>query len=85
MSEHLYLLSICIPLAVILAIFGMRYFALVQQAKVRIASDDAYRRMAEQAVATQSEMAAVLATIQGAMTDVCGRLIAIEKILKDVE
>jgi uncharacterized membrane protein len=85
MSEYVYLLTICLPLAVILIIFGMRYLSKVQQAKVRIANDDAYRKIAEQAVSTQSETATALAAIQGAMTDVRARLTAVEKILKDVE
>jgi len=84
MTEHLYLLTICLPLVVILAIFGMRYASKVQQAKVRTASDDAYRKVAEQAVATQAETATALAAIQGAMTDVRARLTAVEKVLKDV-
>jgi Tfp pilus assembly protein PilO len=84
MSEHLYLISLCLPLATFLAIFGMRYFALIQQAKARFASDEAYRVVAEKAVASQAETAAVLASIDASLADVKTRLSAVEKILKDV-
>jgi Tfp pilus assembly protein PilO len=84
MSEHLYLLSICLPLATILLVFGMRYFAAIQQARARLANDDAYRQIAERAAAAQSETAAALSSIQAALEDVRSRLTAVEKILKDV-
>jgi hypothetical protein len=45
---------------------------------VRLSSDAAYRRIAEQAAATQSATAA-------ALSEIGTRLAAIEKILKDVE
>jgi Tfp pilus assembly protein PilO len=85
MSEHLYLLSIGLPLATILLIFGMRYFAAVQQAKARLANDEAYRRIAEKAVAGQSDNAIVLSSIQATLADLRTRLTAIEKMLKEVE
>jgi Tfp pilus assembly protein PilO len=84
MSEHLYLLSIGLPLVTILLVFGMRYFAAIQQAKARLANDDAYRQIAEKAAAAQSETAAALSSIQAALEDVRSRLTAVEKILKDV-
>ena len=85
MSEHLYLLSICLLFGTILLVFGMRYFSAVQQAKVRLASDDAYRQIAERAVAGESGNATALSSIQAALADVRTRLTAIEKILKEVE
>lgn len=85
MSEYLYLLSICLVLGTILLVFGMRYFSAVQQAKVRLAGDEAYRKIAEKAVAAESENATVLSSIQAALADVRTRLTAIEKILKEVE
>lgn len=78
MAEHVYLLTLLLPLATVLIIFGMKYYAAVQQAKARLASDDAYRQVAEQAAAAQAETAAALA-------DLKIRLTAIEKILKEVE
>jgi Na+-transporting methylmalonyl-CoA/oxaloacetate decarboxylase gamma subunit len=85
MSESLYLLSISLVLMTILLIFGMRAFSAVQQAKVRIESDEAYRQIAEKAVAAASENTTALSSIQAALADVRTRLTAIEKILKEVE
>ena len=85
MSESLYLLSISLVLVTILLVFGMRYFSTIQQAKVRNESDEAYRQIAEKAVAAASENTTALASIQAAMADVRTRLTAIEKVLKEVE
>ncbi len=85
MSTPIYIFSISIPLLTILAIFAIRYLALTQQAKARIASDEAYRALAETAAAAQADAAASLASIQESVADVRTRLAAIEKILKDVE
>ena len=85
MSEHLYLLSICLVLGTILLVFGIRAFSAVQQARVRIASDTAYRQIAERAVASASENTTALTSIQAALADVRTRLTAVEKILKEVE
>jgi Na+-transporting methylmalonyl-CoA/oxaloacetate decarboxylase gamma subunit len=85
MSERVFLLTIGLPLATVLLVFGMRYFSAFQQAKVRLANDEAYRKIAEQAVAAQTETATALAAIQAALADVRTRQAAIEKILKEVE
>jgi len=85
MSESLFLLSISLVLVTILLVFGMRTFSAVQQAKVRIESDEAYRQIAEKAVAAASENTTALSSIQTALADVRTRLAAIEKVLKEVE
>jgi uncharacterized protein HemX len=85
MSQSLYLLSISLVLVTILLIFGMRAFSAVQQAKVRIERDEAYRQIAEKAVAAASENTTALSSIQAALADVRTRLTAIEKVLKEVE
>ncbi|QNH11373.1 hypothetical protein [Xanthomonas sp. SI] len=70
MSEHLYLLTICLPLGTVLLIFGMRYLAAVRQAKAQLDHNQAYRVLAEKT--------------QAALSDIRTRLDGIEKILKDV-
>lgn len=40
MSAAIYLTTLCLPLGTILLVFGMRYFAQVQQAKAKLANDD---------------------------------------------
>jgi len=85
MTVTLYLLTLCLPLATILLVFAMRYFSAVQQAKARLANDDAYQKIAETAASAQSATAAALSSIETTLTDVRTRLAAVEKILKEVE
>ncbi len=85
MSEHIYLLTIFLPLGTILLVFGMKYFSAFHQARVRLGEDYVYRQMAEKAISNQSETAATLAAMQDALADLRMRLAAIEKVLKEVE
>jgi hypothetical protein len=78
MSEPIYLLTIFMPLATILLVFGMRALTAIKKAKLQADNEEAYRLLAERAVAAQQETAAALA-------DLKIRIIAIEKVLKDVE
>jgi len=71
MSESVYFLTLCLPLATILIVFGMRYRALVLQARAQAAGNPAN--------------VAVLEKIADALADVQARLAGIEKILKQVE
>ena len=85
MSETIYLLTICLPLATVLVIFGMKYFAASQQVKAQLANEDSYRQIAVNAAQAQADTANAVAAINGALTDMGARLAAIEKILKQVE
>lgn len=85
MSEKMYLLSICLPLVTILLVFGMRYFLAIQQAKYRFANDEAYRQIAEKAVAAQAEAASALSSIEAALTEVKTQLTAVDKVLKQID
>jgi len=78
MSEHIYLLTIGLPLATVLLIFGMRYLAAMKQARIRYDNEESYRELAEKAVAAQAETAVALA-------DLKARVASIEKVLKEVE
>ena len=71
MSESVYFLTICLPLGTILLVFGMRYRALVLQARAQAAGN--------------VDSAAALKTISASLADVQARLASIEKILKAVE
>ncbi len=71
MSESVYFLTICLPLATILIVFGMRYRALVLQARAQAAGN--------------LDANAALQAISASLADVQARLAAIEKILKAVE
>jgi hypothetical protein len=85
MTKILYLITICLPCATILLVFGMRYVAATQQARARLANDDAYRLMAAKATVAQSDTATSLASIQATLSGVETHLAAIERVLKAVE
>ena len=85
MTAIFYLLTLVLPLATILIVFAMRYYAIVQQARARLANDDAYRQLAESASAAQSRIATSLAAMETNLTDVRTRMAAVETILKAVE
>ncbi len=85
MTTMLYLLTLVLPLATILIVFGARYYATVQQARARLAGDDAYRQLAESALAAQSRIATSLAAMDANLSDVRARIAAVETILKAVE
>jgi hypothetical protein len=77
MSPEIYLMTLFLPLATILLVFGMKYYAVVQQAKARTARDDADRRLAEETLAQ-------LAAINAALAKLDARMGAVEKVLKEV-
>ncbi len=85
MTAIFYLLTLIMPLATVLIIFAMRYYALVQQARARLANDDAYRQLAESASALQSRITTSLAAMEANLSDARNRLAAVEIILKAVE
>jgi hypothetical protein len=85
MSPTIYLLTLGLPLATCLLIFGMRYLSAVLQARARLANDEAYRQLAEKSAAAQAAAAAALASIDATLADVRLRLASVEKVLKEVE
>lgn len=85
MSVPVFFTSLSLFLGTVIAVFGIRAYATVQQAKARLGAEEAYRQIAEKAVAAQSETAAALAGLQAALSEVPARLAAVEKILKQVE
>jgi hypothetical protein len=85
MSERVYLLTICLPLATILLVFGMRYLSAVMQARARLASDEAYRQLAEKTAASHTAAATALASIDATLAELKARVAGVEKVLKEVE
>jgi hypothetical protein len=59
MTATIYLLTLCLPLATILIVFGMRYYAQIQQAKAHKANDDTLRQMADALNDVRNRLAAV--------------------------
>ena len=87
MTDHAnsFRLMTLLGFAVILIVFGMKYFSAGRQARLRFVSEGAYRELAEKAVAVQSASASSLATVQSDLADVRAKLAAIEKVLQQVE
>jgi Tfp pilus assembly protein PilO len=85
MSTSVYLLTICLPLVTVLLVFGMKYFAAVQQAKAKLAHDEAWRQLAAQAAQSQAETAVQLAAMGAALARLEARSASVEQILKQVE
>jgi hypothetical protein len=85
MTGIFYLLTLVLPLATVLIVFGMHYYAAVQKARALQAKDDAYRQLAESASAAQSKIATSLAALEASLSDVRTRMAVVETILKAVE
>lgn len=81
---HNFLIPTILVLATILLVFAMKYLSGARQARLRLASDDTFRLIAEKATAAQSAMAESLATAKAELADVRARLGSIEKMLRDV-
>ncbi|MES2323975.1 MAG: hypothetical protein V4633_17085 [Pseudomonadota bacterium] len=85
MAEHIYLLTICLPLGAAVLIFGMKYFSAAVAARARVAGDTAYSELAAKAVAAQVANQAALAGMQAELAKLGKDVGSIEKILKQVE
>jgi hypothetical protein len=85
MTTLLYLLTLLLPLATVLIVFAMRYYAVVQQARARQADDAAYRQLAESGSTAQAKIATSLAAMETSLSDLRTRMAAVETILKAVE
>lgn len=85
MSESLYVFTLLLIAATCVLIFSVRAWAAFQGAKARQAREDAYRDLAAKCVATQAEGVSQMAALQAELVRVCGRLTAIEGVLRSVE
>jgi hypothetical protein len=78
MSEPIYIATLAIFFGTIFMIVLIRSQTSVKKAQLQAENEESYRAIAERAVAAQEETAAALA-------DLKTRIIAIEKVLKEVE
>jgi HAMP domain-containing protein len=85
MSAPVYFLTLGLVVGTILVVFAMRYASANQQARARLAHDQAYREIAATAVADQAVTAAAISSIQAAITEIGTRITAIERVLQEVE
>lgn len=85
MPEYLYLLTILLPLATVLLIFGFKYVSAAYQARARSANDTVYRELAQSIATAQSQTASSLTAMQAELAQITTRLTAVMKILREVE
>ena len=83
--ESIALAAFFFPAVAAVLIFLMKYVSAVLQARVRLAQDEAYRDLAAKAITAQTETRVVLSSVEATLADIKSRLIAVEKILKEVE
>ena len=79
-----YLLTLILPLVTILIVFGMKYWSQAMQSRAAEARDEAYRALAEKAVAAEQDNATALSGIRSDIAKLCASLATVEKILKQV-
>ncbi len=85
MSEHLYLLTIVLPLLTLLMIFALKYGSAAYQARARGRSGSAFRELAQSTSTSQAETAASLAAMRTELAQISTRLAFVSKILREVE
>lgn len=78
MSEPVYLATLGMFFGTIFMIFLLRTATVLKKAKLQAEGEASYRQLAERAVLAQEQTAAALA-------DLKTRIVAIEKVLKEVE
>lgn len=79
-----YLLTLILPLVTILIVFGMRYWSAAVQSRAAKSGEEAYRALAEKAVAAQQDNATALSAIRADVAKLSGSLSTVEDILKQV-
>ena len=85
MSEPMYLATILIPFVTVLLVFGMKYFASIRQAHVRLASDEAYQQLAASSARAQAETAQLLAALNLVVSRLGERMESVEVVLKQLD
>jgi hypothetical protein len=80
------LTDVCYALFLALVlILGMKYVAAIFQAMAQASSDKQYRLLAEKTVTAQSESQATISAMQADLSKIASSLVAVEKILQQVE
>jgi len=82
--QAFYLLTLILPLVTVLIVFGMKYWSAAVQSHAAKVGEEAYRELAEKAVAAQRDNATALSAIQADVARLSGSLAKVENILKQV-
>ena len=85
MTTIIYFITLGVLSGTPLAIFGLKYWAAAKAADVQTRTQDAYRKLASDAVTAQAGNAATLSAIQSELTEIKARMASVETILKAVE
>lgn len=85
MSTNIYLITMALLFGTILLVFGMKYFSAVFAARAKLSHDEAYKALAEKALAVQSDNQASLSVIRSDLARLAASLASVETILKQVE
>ncbi|HEY2345847.1 MAG TPA: hypothetical protein VGH80_08180 [Xanthomonadaceae bacterium] len=85
MSTTVFLTTASLIFGTILIVFAMKYASAVLAARAKLANDDDLRKLAQNAVATQSENQAALSAIRDELAKLGATVASVEKILKQVE
>jgi predicted negative regulator of RcsB-dependent stress response len=87
MTEHsiaFFLLTV-LALAIVLIIFGMKYFSAGRIARLRAASDIPYKDFMEKLIAAQSTNASALAAVQADLSEIKTAVNSMAHLLKEVQ
>jgi hypothetical protein len=84
MSEPIYLVTIFAFLGTVVILGALRYMSNLARARAQMAETEAYRVLAERAVAANQHQTDAIAALRADLTAVRNSLSGIEKILKDV-
>jgi hypothetical protein len=85
MTTVVYFITLGVLSGTPLAIFGLKYWAAAKAADAQTQTQEAYRKLAADAVTAQAGNAATMSAVQSELADIKARMIAVEKILKEVE
>ncbi|MBV8977026.1 MAG: hypothetical protein JOZ13_06565 [Alphaproteobacteria bacterium] len=85
MTTIVYFITLFVMFGTVLAVFGLKYWSAASAAKVQVVLQEAYRKLAADAVTAQAGNAATLSAIQSELTEIKTRLGDVEKVLKAVE
>ena len=87
MTEHsiaFFLLTV-LALAIVLIIFGMKYFSAGRISRLRAASDIPYKDFMEKLIAAQSTNASALAAVQADLSEIKTAVNSMAHLLKEVQ
>jgi len=84
-DQEVFLFTLSLLSGVAILLFAMRTLTTIKKARLAADRDQAYRIIAERSAAAQAEAATALTSIAASLADLSGRVIAIEKVLKEVQ